>query len=273
MLLEVLGEFRRDELRAFDPASGAYQHLLAEAMRGAIWDRMRAVGDPDHVAVDLTALVHPARLAARRARIDPRTTRPLTEFSLRGGGTHHLVTADARGNVVSLTTTVNHAFGAELLAPSSGIVLNDQLDDFTSRREAAAFGVENSPNRPRPGARPASNMTPTLVVDHGRVVLALGGSGGAAIATNVTQLVLRRLVFGTSAGELVAAPRFYVPTTGATIWLERSTPNALRRDLGRRGEKVALVPHTESAVELVAWDGGRPTAAADPRKFGAAASE
>jgi gamma-glutamyltranspeptidase / glutathione hydrolase len=273
MLLEVLGEFGRAELAALDPSSGLYQHLLAEAMRGAIWDRMRAVGDPDHVVVDLGALLHPARLGARRALVDPRTTRPLAEFALPGGGTHHLVTADSRGNVVSLTTTVNHAFGAELMARSSGIVLNDELDDFTSRPDEAAFGIQDGPNRPRPGARPASNMTPTLVVQDGRVVMALGGSGGGAIATNVTQIALRRLVFGTPAAELVTSPRFYLPTAGATISVERAAPGALSRDLAARGEKVAVVPHDESAVEVVVWDAGRPTAAADPRKSGSAASE
>jgi gamma-glutamyltranspeptidase / glutathione hydrolase len=273
MLFEVLGEFTRDELRAFDPAGGAYQHLIAEAMRGAVADRMRFVGDPDHVSVGLPALLRPSRLAARRAQIDPRKSRTPVDFALPGGGTHHLVTADAGGNVVSLTTTVNHAFGAELMAVPSGIVLNDELDDFTSARDAMAFGAGKGPNRPQPGARPVSSMTPTLVLEQGRVVLALGGSGGATIATNVTQTVLRRLVFGMSPGEAVRAPRFYLGSGGATIWLERGTPRALWRDLEGRGESVALVPFTESAVQLIARDGPNWRAAADPRKLGTASSE
>jgi gamma-glutamyltranspeptidase/glutathione hydrolase len=273
MLAETLGMFSSAELRKLGLNSASHQHLLAEAMRGAIADRMRYVGDPDHVPVDVTKLFSPSRLAARKRRIAPDRTHAIPRFGLEEHGTHHLVTADAAGNVVSLTTTVNNAFGVKLTAKESGIVLNDQLDDFTAQRSIEGFGMKASPNAARPGARPVSSMTPTIVVRAGQPLLAIGGSGGMTIATNVTELTLSRLVFGTAPAELVKAPRFYVPTQGAYIQLEKGAPEALVRDLEARGEIVGTAPFTTSAVQLIALEKGRKLPAADPRKHGSARAE
>ncbi len=92
-------------------------------------------------------------------------------------GTHHLVTLDADGNAVSLTTTVNTAFGADLLAPASGVILNDELDDFASDREILPY-TANNPNRALPGARPVSSMTPTIVVSEGASCSPSGARAG-----------------------------------------------------------------------------------------------
>ena len=270
MLAETLGMFSKAELERLGLQSGAYQHLVAEAMRGAIADRMRYLGDPDHQTVDLGRLLDARRLARRRASIALDRTHTMPRFGLEESGTHHLVAADGGGNFVSLTTTVNHVFGAKLTAGDTGVVLNDELDDFTASAEVAPFGMSVSPNRPRPGARPVSSMTPTIVVQQGRAVLALGGSGGTAIATNVTQVTLSRLVFATDPQDAVAVPRFYVPTRQATIWLERGAERTLVDDLESRGEIVGTTPFTKSAVQLVALQQGFKVPAADPRKHGAA---
>ena len=145
------------------------------------------------------------------------------------------------------------------------MVLNDELDDFSKQSDVASLGLKESPNRPRPGARPVSSMTPTLVVKDGAVVLALGGSGGTTIATNVTQLLLGRLVFGKSPAELVKAPRFYVPTQGASP--------GLIEDLKWRGEVVGSMKFTSSGVQMIAIDKGRKLPASDPRKHGSAKAE
>ena len=160
--------------------------------------------------------------------------------------------------------------GAKLSAKSVGVVLNDQLDDFTAQADVAPFGLAQSPNRPRPGAKPVSSMTPTVVVRDGKAVLALGGSGGTTIATNVTQLVLTSLAFGLTPAQAVAAPRFYVPNSRATLLLEKGASEALEKDLRWRGEIVAPMPFTSSAVQIVSLDGARRAAAADPRKLGEA---
>jgi len=271
LVAETLGTFSKTELARYTPGSGVYQHLLAESMRGALSDRLRFVGDPDFQKFDVAALIEPARLARRKAQlISSERTHTLPRFDDDEHGTHHLLVIDQAGNVASLTTTVNNAFGAKITAPTSGIVLNDELDDFTRQKDVVPFGLSESPNRPRPGARPVSSMTPTVVVKDGKVVFALGGSGGQLIATNVAQLLMTHLVFGLSPSELVALPRFQVPTSGPTLRLEAGAPRALIDDLTWRGEVVAEMPENPSAVQVIAVTEAGVSAAADPRKHGSA---
>ncbi len=273
MLGQVLRLYSPDELRRLGHGTPAYQHLLAEGMRGAIADRLRYYGDPQFVGLDQAALVSDARMAVRRRSIALDRTHALPRFGLEEHGTHHLVTADRAGNVVSLTTTVNTPFGAKLLAPASGVTLNDELTDFTTVESVAPFGMTESPNRPRPGARPVSSMAPTIVVERGRPVLALGGSGGTTIGPNVTQVLLGSLVFDQSPLEAVSKPRIEVPTQGATIALPPETPAAHVADLEARGEIVGKIRFNGSAVQVVRFDGPRVEAAADPRKHGSALVE
>jgi gamma-glutamyltranspeptidase/glutathione hydrolase len=273
MVAEMLSMYSRAELQRLGQGTAAFQHTLAEAMRGALSDRMRFVGDPDFERVDVAALLDAQRLAARKRSISAERTQALPRFQEHEHGTHHLLAIDAEGNVASLTTTVNNAFGAKLSVPESGIVLNDELDDFTKQKDVAAFGLAQSPNRPRAGARPASSMTPTLVVKDGKVVFALGGSGGQLIATNVTQLLVQRLAFGLSPDALVKLPRFAVPTSGASLLLEPGAPQSLVDDLSWRGEVIDTLKFSATAVQIIAVDEGGVSAAADPRKFGSATSK
>jgi gamma-glutamyltranspeptidase/glutathione hydrolase len=270
LLGETLGTFSKAELRNLTLNSGAYQHTLAEAMRGALSDRLRFMGDPDFEQLDAASLLDPSRLAARKRRISSERTHALPRFDENEHGTHHLLVVDAEGNVASVTTTVNTAFGAKISGAQSGVVLNDELDDFTRQKDVAPFGLSQSPNRPRPGARPVSSMTPTIVVKDGAVVLAIGGSGGQLIATNVTQLLLARLAFGLSPAELVALPRFAVPTAGPSLLLEAEAAPALLDDLTWRGEVVQVMKENPSGVQVITRDDTGVSAAADPRKHGSA---
>jgi gamma-glutamyltranspeptidase/glutathione hydrolase len=244
--------------------------LLAEAMRGALADRACCVGDPDFVNVDVPKLLAPERLARRKRLISADRTHLVQRFLESVHGTHHLVVADAAGNVVSLGTTVNSSFGADITSEKSGIVLNDQLDDFTSNADAKKLGVNSNPNAARPGARPVSSMMPTIVVRDGRPVLALGGSGGTAIAPNVTQVLLASLVRGLAPEAAVSAPRFRTASKDATLLLDEGFTDADRADLRWRGEIVKPNTSTTSAVQLLGWRDGRLAGAADPRKHGLA---
>jgi gamma-glutamyltranspeptidase len=270
MLAQTLGMFSRAELSKLGFESGAYQHLVAEAMRAAVADRMRYLGDPDFQKVDMKALLDPARLAARRKRIALDRTHAIPRFGLEEHGTHHLTTLDRDGNMVALTTTVNRLFGAKVTTEASGIVLNDELDDFTANKDMAPFDMKQSPNRARPGARPVSSMTPTIVVDaKQRAVLGLGGSGGTAIATNVTQLLLARLAFDHTPKQAVSDKRFYIPTRNAFILLEPGAKPELKKDLERRGEIVGEMRYQGTAVQMIGVsDSGSALPAADPRKHG-----
>jgi gamma-glutamyltranspeptidase/glutathione hydrolase len=270
MVAQTLGTFSKAELQRLVLGTGAYQHTVAEAMRGALSDRMRFLGDPDFEHTDMDALLDSKRIAARKRTIASERTHALPRFNENEHGTHHLLVVDAEGNVASITTTVNTAFGAKFSGAQSGIVLNDEMDDFTKQRDVLPFGLAQSPNRPRAGARPISSMTPTLVVKDGKVVFALGGSGGQQIATNVTQVLLARLAFGLSPDALVNLPRFQVPTSGPSIRVEHGASASLKDDLTWRGEVVEEMPENTSAVQVIAIDDTGVTAAADPRKHGSA---
>ncbi len=273
LMAQTLALFSKAELAALGSTPAKRVHLLAEAMRGSFADRARYLGDPALVPVDVKQLLAPARMKARRAMMAEDRTHTPPRFGLEEHGTHHLITADGDGNWVTLTTTVNGPFGAKLMAEQSGIILNNELEDFTTSKTLAVFGMTQGPNSPRPGARPVSSMAPTLVLEGGVPVLALGGSGGTAIAPNVTQVLLSRLVDGATVEAAVAAPRFSIPapTSGQTLTLE-SALGSLAADLKERGE-LTLVRDWTPAVQLIARGNGTFAAAADPRKQGLALSE
>jgi gamma-glutamyltranspeptidase/glutathione hydrolase len=304
LLAETLGMFGKADLEPLGFGSGAYNHLLAETFRGAIVDRMRAIGDPGFVKTDVSALVSQGRLRNRRAEIARDRTRAAPRFVLREHGTAHFVVVDAQGNVVSLTTTINDAFGSLVSTETTGVILNDELDDFTTKAAAAVFQSNATrtpeslsdapsnaskvpasstdtagPNQPRPFARPTSSMTPTLAFRDGLPVLAVGGSGGLRIATGVTQALLARMVFAVPVTDCVAVPRVHTPTdeTSPVIEIDENVSESVVQDLRSRGETVRLGPNY-SAVQMVAFDRGpggamRLSAASDPRKGGVALVE
>jgi gamma-glutamyltranspeptidase/glutathione hydrolase len=281
-LLEVLtmyGASSRSELQPLGLGSSTYIHLIAEALRGAFADRARISGDPavePGVDARYEAALDPAQLALRRKTIDANKTHKPAEFKTREQGTSHLIVADHEGNVVALTTTVNGVFGASIVADGTGVLLNNELEDFTHPDDAAAYALPGGgPNRPRGGARPVSSMTPALVFEGGEPILAVGGSGGTRIATGVTQATLARLVFDLDPNACVSAPRFH--TQGAELLVDKDIPLDVQWGLSARGETVKDEVFPTAAVQMVAWRRapGQPTqllAASDPRRAGLAAA-
>jgi gamma-glutamyltranspeptidase/glutathione hydrolase len=281
MLLEALTLYGADassSLSKVGAGSSAYLHAVAETMRGSLSDRLTSVGDPgtDPTATRrFEALLDSARVERRAALRDPRRAHAATDDAARERGTTHLIVADDAGNIVSLTTTVNGPFGARI-ETEDGVLLNDELDDFTTRSEAKLFLSDlQSPNRPRALARPVSSMMPTLVLEDGIPLLVLGGSGGRRIATACTQVALRALVFGDDAAEAIAAPRVHVGA-GVELLLERDVPADVENALRARGNDVKRDP-MKAAVQAMRFtgEGAERTiqAAADPRKYGAARAD
>lgn len=284
MLLETLGMLGAD---ASSPTaklgygSSAYLHTVAEAMRFSLADRVRVVGDPDldpDVPTKVDALLADARLAAAKARIFPDKTTKMASLVSREQGTSHIVVVDGDGNVVSLTTTINSPFGAAIVADGTGVLLNDELDDFSLPADVGPLAPPGLlPNRPRALARPVSSMTPTIVLEDGVPVLALGGSGGQRIATEVTQAALCRLVFARDPSACVSLPRMHVAMSGE-LFVERDVPEDVREGLKKRGEPVKDELPVAPAVQMIsvsdARDPARRTlrAAADPRKGGLASA-
>lgn len=279
MVLETLMMYGADDtssLKGVGFGSSAYFHLIAEAMRGATADRARLAGDPDldaSINAAYDRALDPKQIEARHARIEPYKVHNATEFKTHEEGTTHLVVADDEGNVVTLTTTVNGPFGARIVAGDTGILLNNELDDFSGPNDATPFGLTNGgPNRPRPNARPVSSMAPTLVLENGVPIMALGGSGGRRIATEVTQAALARLVFGLDPGACVSAPRIY--TNGQNLVVDPEISEDVRAALRLRGETVEVEQFLGTGVQMIGWDRGanRVLAASDPRKLGLAAA-
>jgi gamma-glutamyltranspeptidase/glutathione hydrolase len=278
MALEALTLFGADgaaSLARTGAGSSAQLHAVAEAMRGALSDRLRFLGDPSTdpgANARLEAALDPKRLRARADSWSPHRAHAAVDDAARERGTSHLVVIDGEGNVVSLTTTINGPFGVRI-ETEDGVLLNDELDDFTTRAEAERFlGREPSPNRPRPLARPVSSMMPTIVLEGGEPVFVVGGSGGRRIATACTQVLLRALVFGDDAAEAIAAPRVHVGAD-LELLLEREVPADVENALRARGNEVKRDPMKAAvqAVRVTREAGARTLqAAADPRKYGLA---
>lgn len=260
------------------PGSSAWDHLLTESWRGAFDDRARYVGDPENAGVVPPAsLLDAARMARRRARIDPAHATPVAvDEPAHDHGTTHLCVVDADGMMVSLTTTVNDPFGARITVPTMDIVLNDEIDDF-SLGAGSSYGLAASrPNALTPGRRPVSSMSPTIVLANGRPVGCVGASGGPRIATTTAQVLLNLLRHGMDPESAVSAPRIHHQGAPDELRVEREVPEDVRAALRARGHTV--VQTDALAVSQVIWVQGEGAsravlAASDPRKDGLPAGE
>jgi gamma-glutamyltranspeptidase / glutathione hydrolase len=261
---EVLNMLAGDDLAAMGFQSTKALHLLVEAQRRAQVDRNRYTGDPLGARIPLGELLSQRRAQRWRSSIAARATATtsLTEpTSLNAEGEHttHFTIADAEGNVVSLTTGLGENFGNGFLVPSLGFFLNDALTDFTS-------GV----NALDPLKRPASPMTPVIVLRDGKPFLALGTRGGAAIPTTILQVFLNVVVHGKSLTDAVAAPRYHHAGVPDTVAYERErAPRPTVEALNALGHGV----DSRTAicdVHAILFENGRLTAVADPRRGGAA---
>jgi gamma-glutamyltranspeptidase/glutathione hydrolase len=191
-------------------------HLELEAMKFAYADRAQHLGDPDWVEVPLDRLVSKSHAAELRARIDEKRATPARDISPDiavppGGNTTHFSVVDDAGNVVANTYSLNFNFGLGLVADGTGILLNNELDDFAAKAGAPnAFGLLGSAaNAPGPRKRPLSSMTPTIVFKDDKPVLVTGAPGGSRIITTVLQVVLNTLDGHMAIGDAVSAPRLH----------------------------------------------------------------
>lgn len=281
VLLQVLGVLEGWDLKSLGHNSSEHVHLLAEAMKHAFADRAELMGDPDFVEVPVERMLAPARIDAVRRAIYPSRTFPLDYYGTkvdppRDAGTHHISVIDASGFAVSLTTTVNMPFGSKVVAPQSGILLNDQMDDFVVRPGVPnSFGlVGKESNAVAPGKRPLSSMTPTIVLDsQGRVVMVIGASGGPTIISGTLQVLSNILDFGMDPEEAVSVPRMHHQWTPEKLMLDTGYPRDVQDALRARGHVVEEMEFFNSVqVILIDPETGLMTAASDPRKDGAPAA-
>jgi gamma-glutamyltranspeptidase / glutathione hydrolase len=224
ILMQALGilteRMRTTDLVSAGPQGAAYLHAVVEALKHGFADRGRALGDPAFVQVPLSSLLDQKVVAELAARIRTDSTLPSAGYGMtassagtpaRDAGTAHLSVIDAEGNAVALTTTINLEFGAHLLAGNTGILLNNEMDDFVlAEGQPDAFGlVGGRPNLVAPGKRPLSSMTPTIVVGSDGVEMVLGAAGGPTIVSSTLQVLLDVLLFGMDPADAERAPRLH----------------------------------------------------------------
>jgi len=284
-LLQMLGMLEPFDLRAAGPGSSLTSHLIAEAERVAFADRSRWLGDPDYFTVPVSRLLAPEYLARRAAAISPDRATSSKELSPAGpamlepNDTLHLSVADGEGRAVALTNTLNTSFGSGMIAGASGILLNNEIDDF-----ALAPGVPNiygllggEANAVTGGKRPLSSMTPTIVELPGggsRPALVLGSPGGATIITSVLQVLINVIDHAMPLREAVDAPRFHHQWLPDFIRYERRAFAAdVERGLAARGHSLQLSEGIIGNVNAIGLDvDGAWLGAADARRQGAEAS-
>ena len=208
--------------------SAAEVHVMVEAMRLAYFDRNNRLGDPDFVSNPVAELLDPAYQAALRARISPDRATPSSSLAAaavgtEGSNTTHYSVVDAAGNAVAVTYTLNDLFGVRKVAAGTGILMNNEMDDFTSKPGGANnFGlVQGAANAVAPGKTPLSSMAPTIITRDGKVAMVIGSPGGARIITIVLGAIINAVDHGMTVQEAVNAPRIHHQWLPDTIYAER----------------------------------------------------
>lgn len=284
-ILEAYAEATGFELEASPPGSSATIHVLAEALKHAFADRARYLGDSEKARDIVGRLLHKERLAQLADRVDADGVLPPERYgdkelgSPQGSGTgdrgtSHFCVVDGEGNAVAITTTVNHYYGAKLVGEKSGVVLNNEIDDFAIAPGAEnLFGlVQAETNLVGPGKRPLSSMSPTLVFEDGRLVGCFGGSGGPRIISNTLQAFLNVFVRGKDASEAVYASRLHHQWSPDVLKVENA-PEDVVSALEARGHDVEESRYATAVQAIVRREDGVREAASDPRKGGAPAAE
>ncbi|TDR93082.1 gamma-glutamyltransferase [Enterovirga rhinocerotis] len=277
-LIQILNILEGYDLAGLGAGSAAAYHLMAEAMKPAYADRAAWLGDPDRVKVPVSGLTSKAYAAKLRAAIDPDRARPAGEVAAgdplpyESAETTHFSIVDRDGNATSTTTTLNFSYGLGLVAAGTGVLLNNEMDDFAAKAGAVnAYGlVGGEPNTVAPGARPLSSMTPTFLFRDGKLVLVTGSPGGSRIITTVLQVILGVVDFGQNLAEAVTAPRIHHQWRPDALLVETGlSPDTLSL-LRAWGHKVVVGRTSGSANSVAVTEEGL-AGAADPRQRGTAA--
>lgn len=255
-----------------------FRHALAEALKHAFADRATYLGDPDYAEVPMRTLIDPAYAEKLAAKIDPRYTKLPEEYGraapLRDAGTTHFSVIDADGNAVACTETINLGFGSYVVVPETGLLLNNEMDDFAAKPGVPnAFGlVQSKAAAVGPGRRPLSSMTPTIYVRDGKAALAVGASGGPRIITATLQVFLNATRFGLAPQAAIDAPRQHHQWLPNELLLEPPLFATAADGLRGQGHDVKREPSL-GVSQLVTRDEAGLHAASDARKGGRPAGE
>lgn len=278
-ILNILEYFPLRETYERDPAE--FTHIVAEAMKVAFADRAHWMGDADFAAVP-RGLIAPGYAGDLAKRINPMRASPVEAHGmppawssdLFGKHTTHIAAADAEGYWVAITATINTSFGSKVVVPGTGVVLNNEMDDFSIQPGVAnAFGLVGAEaNSIAPGKRPLSSMSPTIVLRQDRPIMTLGAAGGPTIINQVVLAIIRHIDLGMEVKESLGASRFHHQWSPDVLTVEKTMPAAMRAALESRGHILRPIERI-GVTQAIA----QPTAGAafigvhDPRVSGKAA--
>jgi gamma-glutamyltranspeptidase / glutathione hydrolase len=275
---EILNILEHFNLKAMD--EGTRMHVIAEAMKLAFADRAYWLGDPDQVQVP-RGLVEKKYAAALARKIDLKHTKPVSGHGMPPDWaadvfrkhTTHFSVADSEGNWVACTATVNTGFGSKVVIPGTGVVMNNQMDDFSVQPGVTNFFglVGAEANAVAPGKRPLSSMSPTIVLKDGKPILSLGAAGGPTIISQVVLELVNMLDLGMPPEVAIAQPRFHHQWSPDELEVEKSMPGELRSALIERGYKIK--ERSSIGVSQIVGrtaDGTRFVGTPDPRALGSA---
>lgn len=259
---EVLNIIENFGLKDMGTNSTRLIHVTAEAMKVAAADRVRWLGDPAYTQIPAGILSKPYAAQVARQISTNRVTPVARGGALpgaggSGGGSHttHFSVADAQGNWVACTASLNTSFGSKIVVPGTGVLLNNSMDEFAAQPGAQNFfGVPGSAaNSILLGKRPVSNMSPTIVLRGNQPVLALGSAGGTTISSQVVHTILHVVDFGMSVDQALKMPRFHHQWMPDELKLEPGAGQGVAGGLGRLGHKVSVVDSL-GETQAIGWD-------------------
>jgi len=273
--LNILEGFPLTEMKQGSPAS---LHVLIEAMKRAYADRAHYLGDPAFVSAPVATLITKDYAAKQRAGIDLDHATPWVDAVLaapprEGSNTTHFSVVDSLGNAVSNTYTLNFSYGVGLVAEGTGVLLNNELDDFAAAPGAAnAYGLVGfEANLPGPGKRPLSSMSPTIVLKDGKPILVTGSPGGSRIISTVLQVIVNVLDYHMDVAAAVAAPRLHHQWLPDEVRIERGFSEATLDALRAKGHRI-VEPMGQTSANSIAVTPTGLLGAPDPRTRGAEAA-
>ncbi|HVV43320.1 MAG TPA: gamma-glutamyltransferase [Nitrobacter sp.] len=279
VLIESLNILEGFPMPSLPQGSVKSLHLLIEAMKRAYADRARYLGDPAFVNAPIARLIAKDYAATQRATIDMARATPSSDIMTtvptphEGSNTTHFSIVDADGNAVSNTYTLNFPYGVGLVAEGTGVLLNNELDDFTAAPGASnAFGLVGfKANLPGPVKRPLSSMTPTIVLKDGKPVLVTGSPGGSRIISTVLQVIVDVLDHGMDVEAAVSAPRLHHQWLPDEVRVEHGFPDAVLAGLKAKGHTI-VEPMGQTSANSIAVTPDGLLGAPDPRTRGSAAA-
>jgi gamma-glutamyltranspeptidase/glutathione hydrolase len=269
---QILNMLERFDL-ALMPTADRY-HVMVEAMKLAFADRAHFLGDPDFVKVPKSLFSQPyadrqsATIDLKTAANDVVHGEPAAADSdFFGKHTTHISTADRWGNWVSITATANTSFGSKVIIPGTGVIMNNQMDDFSSQPGVPnAYGlVGKEANSVQPGKRPLSSMSPTIVVKDGKPIISIGAAGGPTIITQVVQGLVNMIDLGMSVEQALATPRVHHQWRPTVAMVEKALAPEIKASLETRGHKLYIRPYSGSSQAIRQNADGSFEAAAEPR--------